>query len=138
MADTWWGSAIDWLGDNIDWSDLLGAGAAIAKGYLEDENKKEDREFDRETQALNLQDKERDRANDREIEKLRNEAQLAVAKLQAATSAENTKRTILGDALLQKGKDQGNAMLESYKSSANKPERFNTAANSLAQLLARG
>lgn len=136
-GSSWWGGALDWIGSNVGWDELLAGGIAIAKGVAADEDKKQTHENAKDLQADRLADNERDREKDREIAKLKSEADLAIARLNAATSAENTKKKILGDALLEKGKDQGDAMLESYKSSANKPERFNTAANSLAQLLAR-
>jgi hypothetical protein len=139
----WLGDAWDWASSlDIDYGDLVAGGVAIAGSVMDQEDKKDDREFksgesqkDREHSSA---EKAKDREAQAELQRLRIEAEQAMQKYRLAVEQENQRRKILGEAVQNRGKDQGAAMLESYKASANKPERFNTAANNLANLLASG
>ena len=115
------------------WGPIIQGGLGIVSGMLDDEQKDEDNEVSRENLLLELQDNERDREN--------------LLQLQASKSADDrysadlgykgTKKKIMGDVLLDQGDGQEKLGIEAFKSAANAPERFGTAANILAQILAR-
>jgi hypothetical protein len=116
----------------MDWETLIAAGVSLASGLLQDDRRESELAQSKDNLLLQLQDRERDRLAALERQQLSADTSLQAAQL----SLEGAKKKILGDALLNKGKASGAAMLESFRSSANKPERFNTAANNLAALLA--
>lgn len=115
------------------WGTIIAAGVSLAGGLLADENKDEDRKQSREETILELQDNERDRQNRLALQQMQADATLAAARI----GLEGTKKRILGDALLNKGKDEGSALLSRFQTTANRPERFGTAATSLAAMLQR-
>ena len=121
----------------FDWATVISAGVNLAEGMLEDDANDATREQSRENIILQNLDNERDRANRLLMSQEGNKAQLEAAKISAGAQLEATKKRIMGDVLLKQGDAQGEAMLEGYRAAANAPERFNTAANILAQVLAR-
>ena len=62
---------------------------------------------------------------------------LEAQKYAADVSLEATKKRIMGDVLLKQGEGQEKLGIEAYRANANRPERFNNAANVLASVLAR-
>ena len=121
----------------MDWDTIIAAGVSLAGGLLKDDEKDRARADTRETQILNLQDNERGRQAQADRLQDTLASNLQIAQLGQETSLENTRKKILGDVLLQQGQGQEKLMLESFRSSANTPERFNTAANILSQVLSR-
>jgi len=121
----------------FEWKDVISAGVNIAQGLLKDDQAKQDRDVNRETIILQNMDNERDRANRLLISQQGNQASLEAANIGAKAQLEATKKRIMGDVLLKQGDAQGDAMLTGYKAVLDTPERFNTAANILAQILAR-
>lgn len=117
----------------FDWGPVIAAGVNLAQGLLQDSARDDATALSNEQFLMNLQAQERDRAA------AMDRAQLAAnASIQAANiSADVAKKRILGDVLLQQGQGQEKLMLESFRASANAPERFNTAANILAQILSK-
>lgn len=116
------------------WLPLLAAGAQLAKGMLQDD--REDRAFSekKDNLLLEIQDRERDRVAALERQRLSSETALQAANL----SLEGVKKKILGEALLNRGKSQSEALLEDFKSSANKKDRSGEAMATLAALLSKG
>lgn len=121
----------------MDWGSIIAGGIAIANQLLGDEENEEQRGFDRETTILQLQDNERARAAQAERQAELLASNLQIAQLGNAADLEQVKKRIMGDVLLQQGQGQEKLMLEDFRASANAPERFNSAANVLATVLAR-
>lgn len=117
----------------MDWGPIIAAGVNIAGGLLTDDARQEELGQSKEIAILNIQDRERDRIAQMERQQAANQAALAAAGMQL----EGQKKKILGDVLLQQGQGQERLMLEAFRAAATRPERFNTAANVLAQVLAR-
>lgn len=116
-------------------SALISAGADLMAGILASDSAEDTRQDSKETTLLNLQDNERNRAAMMERLKAETAANLEAAKIQAATQKDVTKKKAIGDLILDQGKDSNSALLEDFKSSANKKERFNDSADNLASLL---
>lgn len=115
------------------WEVAIAAGVSLAKSYGESEREDDNREFSREIEIMKLQDRERDRANQVNIAEMSNATALQAAQL----DLEGQKKRILGETLLQQGKGQEALGIEAYRASANRPERFNSAAQVLATILAK-
>ena len=122
---------------SFDWGAVISAGVSLASGLLEDENREQQFAQSRENQILQLQDNERGRVAQADRLATAEAGALERAQLAASAQLEATNKRILGDVLLDQGKGQETLMLESFRSSANAPERFNNAASVLAQVLAR-
>ena len=118
---------------SFDWGPVIAAGVNLAQDFLGQDDKQQQFAQDRETTILQLQDNERGRAAAMDRANLAAQTQLEAAGL----SADVAKKKILGDVLLQQGQGQEKLGLEAYRAAANRPERFNTAANVLAQILSR-
>jgi hypothetical protein len=117
----------------VDWGPIIAAGVNIASGMLADETNQQSLDQSKENLILNLQDNERDRAAQLERQQLANQAMIESANI----GLQGQKKRILGDVLLQQGQGQEKLMLEAFRAAANKPERFNTAAQVLANVLSR-
>lgn len=124
------------MGD-FDWGPILTAGISIAQGFLADDTQEFNAEQNRENLILNLQDRERGREATAANIAAQIAAQKEIAEAGIAASADAVKKKILGQGILDRGQDEGAARLARMQSFANKPERFNAAANNLAALLAR-
>ena len=123
--------------DSNFWATVIGAGVNISKGLLEDENNQQALDQSRENTILQLQDNERAREAQMDRLAIAEAGAMDRANLAASTQLEGQKKRILGDVLLKQGEGQEKLYLESFRSKANKPERFNNAANILAQILSR-
>ena len=121
----------------FDWGGLFEAGQAIAQGLIQQDQEQVQFENDRENLVLELQDNERARANQAAIAAASNATSLQAAEIAAGAQTEIARKRILGDAILQQGQAQGEALLAAQQSVANKPERFNAAANALSASLLR-
>jgi hypothetical protein len=115
------------------WELIVSAGVALAKDYGESERIDDAQNANKEIEILKLQNRERDRANQKQISEMANATTLQSTEL----SLQGQKKRILGDVLLQQGKGQEALGIEAYRASANRPERFNTAASVLAKIFAQ-
>lgn len=121
----------------FDWTPLIAAGVSIAGDIIKQDQVDQQAGINRENLALQLQDNERGRQAALDRAELAAQTSLEAANISAQTSLENTRKRILGAAIADRGQDAGQALLSAFQSRANRPERFNEAANNLAQLLAR-
>lgn len=121
----------------MSWGAVIAAGASLVSGLIQDEREKEKNTQSKENLILELQDNERDRQAqaDRQAALLASNESIAGADREANLLMD--KRRILGQAILDQGEDQGQAMLRRAELAAQTPERFNTAANALAASLLR-
>ena len=111
---------------------LIAGGVGIAQGLLQEDQQDRANAQSKENLLLQLADNERDRGTRLEQSRISADAALAAAGMQAETA----KKRILGEAIMDKGKDSGTAMLSSLNNLERKPERFNQAASQLAAILA--
>lgn len=117
----------------MDWGPIIAAGVNIAQDFLNQDDKERERAQSDEQFYASLADKERDRLAAGERADLTAQTQLQLGEM----SAETARKRVLGDVLLQQGQGQESLGIEAFRAAANRPERFNTAANALAAILAR-
>ena len=117
----------------MDWGPIIAAGVGIAGDFLQQDTVNQANAQSMEQLLLTLQDNERARQAALERQQLANSATLQAANI----SADTARKRILGDVLLQQGQGQERLGIEAFRAAANRPERFNSAAAVLSQVLAR-
>lgn len=117
------------------WSGLFQAGAVLASGLLSQQANEDKMDFEAQQNAANNQ-AAMDRLNQQlAFNRESLAAELSMSGANLALQKEMQKKALIADALSEQGKMQGEALIRDQQSYANRPERFQSAINTLVTSL---